>query len=136
MVEFVDGSIIAEMSTPEMGLPIHCALTYPVRAGSGDRVQTSRPRCCSLRFEEPDVEKFPSLQLARWAGTDGGFLPAILNAENEVAVDAFFDRKTGFTQITETVARRMQTLGNVPHPRFEQILESDQWARVRSAGFL
>ena len=135
MVEFVDGSIIAEMSTPDMGLPIHCALTYPARAGS-DRVQTSRPRCGSLRFEEPDVEKFPSVELARWAGTDGGFLPAMLNAENEVAVDAFFDRKIGFTQITETVARTMLTLDNVPHPSFEQIVESDRWAREQAAGLL
>lgn len=131
MVEFVDGSIIAQMSTPDMCLPIQYALTYPERAGS-DRVQTSLPKYGSLTFEEPDAEKFPSLKLARWAGTDGGLLPAVLNAANEVAVDAFFERKIGFTQITETVDKTMQTLDNVSHPTFEQILESDRWAREKA----
>ncbi|HAV62967.1 MAG TPA: 1-deoxy-D-xylulose-5-phosphate reductoisomerase [Verrucomicrobiales bacterium] len=134
MVEFVDGSIIAQLSTPDMCLPIQYALTYPDRAGS-DRVQTSLPKYGSLTFEEPDVDKFPSLKLARWAGTDGGLLPAVLNAANEVAVDAFFNRRIGFTQITATVERTMQALDNVAHPSFDQILESDRWAR-RKAGTL
>lgn len=131
MVEFVDGSIIAQMSTPDMCLPIQYALTYPERAGS-DRVQTSLPKYGTLTFEEPDADKFPSLKLARWAGTDGGLLPAVLNAANEVAVEAFFNRQIRFTQITETVEKTMQALDNVLHPTFDQILESDQWARSRA----
>ncbi len=134
MVEFVDGSIIAQLSTPDMCLPIQYALTYPDRIGS-DRVQTSLPKYGSLSFEEPDADKFPALRLARWAGTDGGLLPAVLNAANEVAVEAFFNRQIGFTQITETVEKTMQALDNVAHPTFEQILESDQWAR-KTAGAL
>jgi 1-deoxy-D-xylulose-5-phosphate reductoisomerase len=131
MVEFVDGSILAQMSTPDMCLPIQYALTYPDRAGS-DRVQTSLPKYSSLTFEEPDLEKFPSLKLARWAGTDGGTLPAVLNAANEVAVDAFFNRRIGFVQITETVERTMQAHANIAHPSFEEILEADRWARVKA----
>lgn len=128
MVEFVDGSIIAQMSTPDMCLPIQYALTYPDRAGS-DRVQTSLPKYGSLTFEEPDVDKFPSLKLARWAGTDCGTLPAVLNAANEIAVEAFFNRRIGFLQITETVERTMQAHTNISHPSFGEILAADRWAR-------
>jgi len=85
MVEFVDGSLLAQLSTPDMCLPIQYALTYPERAVS-DRVQTNFPRIGSLTFEEPDVERFPAIELARRAGEVGGTLPAVLNAANEVAV--------------------------------------------------
>ncbi len=135
MVEFVDGSIIAQMSAPDMCLPIQYALTYPDRAGS-DRVQTSLPKYGTLTFEEPDVEKFPSLKLARWAGTDGGTLPAVLNAANEVAVDAFFNRRIGFVQITETVERTMNAHANIAHPSFDEILAADQWARGQALSFV
>src|SRR5213078_662861 len=86
MVEFVDGSIIAQLSTPDMCLPIQYALTYPERVGS-DRVQTSLAKLGSLTFEEPDVDRFPALTLARKAGETGGTMPAVLNAANEVAVE-------------------------------------------------
>src|SRR4030095_1294934 len=85
MVEFVDGSIIAQLSTPDMCLPIQYALTYPERVPS-DRVQTSLAKLGSLTFEEPDTDRFPALNLARRAGEVGGTLPAVLNAANEVAV--------------------------------------------------
>src|SRR5437764_1355643 len=88
MVEFVDGSILAQMSTPDMCLPIQYALTYPERASS-ERVQTNLARLGSLTFEEPDTERFPALNLARRAGDVGGTLPAVLNAANEAAVDEF-----------------------------------------------
>src|SRR5207344_1125940 len=104
MVEFVDGSLIAQLSTPDMCLPIQYALTYPDRAAS-DRVQTDFPKIGSLTFEEPDVERFPALELARRAGEVGGTLPAVLNAANEVAVEAFVTRQINFPQITETVRR-------------------------------
>src|SRR5260221_8249699 len=83
MVEFVDGSMIAQLSTPDMCLPIQYALTYPERAGS-DRVQTNLARLGTLSFEEPDLERFPSLSLARRAGEIGGTLPAVLKPANEV----------------------------------------------------
>src|SRR6185436_20153192 len=88
MVEFVDGSMLAQLSTPDMCLPIQYALTYPSRVGS-DRVQTNLAKLGSLTFEEPDTERFPALNLARRAGEIGGTLPAVLNAANEVAVEAF-----------------------------------------------
>lgn len=128
MVEFVDGSLLAQLSTPDMCLPIQYALTYPARAAS-DRVQTCFPKIGSLTFEEPDVERFPAIELARRAGETGGTLPAVLNAANEVAVEAFVNRKINFPQITETVRRVMDAHQTVSHPGLEQILEADAWAR-------
>jgi 1-deoxy-D-xylulose-5-phosphate reductoisomerase len=131
MVEFVDGSLLAQLSTPDMCLPIQCALTYPDRAAS-DRVQTDFPKIGSLTFEEPDLERFPALELARRAGEVGGTLPAVLNAANEIAVEAFVNRKINFSQITETVRRTMEQHRVVAHPALEQILEADAWARTEA----
>lgn len=128
MVEFVDGSIIAQLSTPDMCLPIQYALTYPERIGS-QRVQTDFARIGSLTFEQPDLERFPALKLARRAGETGGTLPSVLNAANEVAVDAFCARKITFDQIPEVVARTMDRHQTVTHPTLDQILEADRWAR-------
>jgi 1-deoxy-D-xylulose-5-phosphate reductoisomerase len=132
MVEFVDGSLIAQLSTPDMCLPIQYALTYPERAAS-DRVQTNFPKIGTLTFEEPDVERFPALELARRAGEIGGTLPAVLNAANEVAVEAFVNRKINFPQITTTVRRTMDAHKVVSQPSLEQILAADAWARVEAA---
>ena len=132
MVEFVDGSMISQMSTPDMCLPIQYALTYPERAVS-DRVQTSLARYGSLTFEEPDTERFPSLNLARQAGEVGGTLPAVMNAANEVAVEAFCNRKITFLQITETVGRVIERHQVVAHPALPQLLEADAWARAEAA---
>jgi len=128
MVEFVDGSLLAQLSTPDMCLPIQYALTYPARSVS-DRVQTNFPKIGSLTFEEPDVARFPAIDLARQAGEIGGTLPAVLNAANEIAVEAFVNRKINFPQITETVRRVMEAHKTVAHPGLEQILEADAWAR-------
>ena len=132
MVEFVDGSLLAQLSTPDMCLPIQYALTYPDRAAS-ERVQTDFPKVGTLTFEEPDVERFPALELARRAGEVGGTLPAVLNAANEIAVEAFVNRKLNFPQITETVRRVMAAHQVVAHPSFEQILAADAWARQEAA---
>jgi 1-deoxy-D-xylulose-5-phosphate reductoisomerase len=128
MVEFVDGSLLAQLSTPDMCLPIQYALTYPDRVAS-ERVQTDFPSIGSLTFEEPDLERFPSLDLARRAGEAGGTLPAVLNAANEVAVEAFVDGRINFPQITATVRRTMDRHHVVEHPSLSQILEADAWAR-------
>ena len=128
MVEFVDGSLIAQLSTPDMCLPIQYALTYPARAAS-NRVQTDFPKIGTLTFEEPDLERFPAVELARQAGESGGTLPAVLNAANEIAVEAFVNRKISFPQITETVRRTMNAHKVVSHPTLEKILEADLWAR-------
>ncbi len=132
MVEFVDGSLLAQLSTPDMCLPIQYALTYPDRAAS-DRVQTDFPKLSSLTFEAPDPERFPALTLARRAGEEGGTLPAVLNAANEIAVEAFVNRKINFPQITETVRRTMDAHQVVAQPTLEQILAADVWARHEAA---
>ena len=134
MVEFVDGSVIAQLSTPDMCLPIQYALTYPHRVAS-DRVQTNFAKLGTLTFEEPDTERFPALNLARHAGEVGGTLPAVLNAANEVAVEAFCQRQITFAQIPEVVARTMQAHTVVAHPTLEQILAADAWARVEAGGW-
>ena len=133
MVEYVDGSMIAQLSTPDMCLPIQYALTYPERVGSG-RVQTNLAKLGTLTFEEPDAERFPALTLARRAGERGGTLPAVLNAANEVAVEAFCNRKIGFEEITAAVARVMERHEWVEKPSLEEILAADVWARGAAAG--
>jgi 1-deoxy-D-xylulose-5-phosphate reductoisomerase len=135
MVEFVDGSLLAQLSTPDMCLPIQYALTYPDRVAS-DRVQTNFPRLGSLTFEEPDTERFPSLELARRAGDTCGTLPAVFNAANEIAVDAFLAGRVTFPQITELVRRTLDAHRAVEHPTLEEILAADRWARQHAqSGF-
>ena len=131
MVEFVDGSLIAQLSTPDMCLPIQYALTYPARAAS-DRVQTNFPKLGTLTFEEPDTDRFPAIDLARRAGDTCGTMPAVFNAANEIAVEAFVNRKIAFPQITATVRRVMDAHKVVEHPTLEKILEADAWARMEA----
>ena len=133
MVEFVDGSIIAQMSAPDMCLPIQYALTYPARVSS-DRVQTNFAKIGTLTFEEPDVDRFPALGLARRAGEVGGTLPAVFNAANEVAVEAFCNRHITFDEIPAVVADTMKRHEVVDQPSLEQILTADVWARGATLG--
>ncbi|MCX6886480.1 MAG: 1-deoxy-D-xylulose-5-phosphate reductoisomerase [Verrucomicrobia bacterium] len=135
MVEFVDGSMLAQMSTPDMCLPIQYALTYPDRVSS-QRVQTDLARLGNLTFEDPDPDRFPALTLARRAGDVGGTLPAVLNAANEVAVDGFIAGKVSFTGIWELVASVMDHHEIVQQPSLDQILQADAWARAESARFI
>ena len=133
MVEFVDGSILAQLSTPDMCLPIQYALTYPERVASS-RVQTQPAKLGNLTFEEPDPERFPAMGLARRAGELGGTLPAVLNAANEVAVEAFCKGNLRFDQISQAVAQVMERHQRTDHPTLDQILAADQWARQETAG--
>ncbi len=132
MVEFIDGSILAQLSTPDMCLPIQYALTHPERRSS-QRVATDFARIGTLTFEEPDAARFPALGLARRAGLVGGTLPAVLNAANEVAVERFCNGDIGFTQIPATVGRVMDAHRWVAQPTLTEILEADQWARQAAA---
>jgi 1-deoxy-D-xylulose-5-phosphate reductoisomerase len=128
MVEFVDGSILAQLSSPDMCLPIQVALCHPERVASG-RVKTNFAQIGSLTFEEPDTERFPALNLARRAGEVAGTLPAVLNAANEVAVDRFCAGEISFPQIPSLVARVMNAHGTIQDPSLDQILAADAWAR-------
>ena len=99
MVEYVDGSVIAQLGVADMGIPILYALTYPNRLpGAAERLDLTRVG--ALTFEEPDLERFPCLGLARRALLDGDCAPAILNAANEVAVAAFLEGRIPFTRIS------------------------------------
>ena len=128
MVEFVDGSVLAQMSTPDMCLPIHYALLYPDRVASG-RVATDFPRIGSLEFEAPDPIRFPALDLARRAGERGGTLPAVMNAANEIAVEAFCNGQIGFMGISRLVAEVMERHETLLAPGLGEILSADNWAR-------
>jgi 1-deoxy-D-xylulose-5-phosphate reductoisomerase len=131
MVEFIDGSILAQLSTPDMCLPIQYALTYPQRLWS-ERVQTNLAKIGTLQFEEPDAVKFPALGLARQAGELGGTLPAVFNAANEVAVEAFCQGRITFDQIPVVVRRTMERHQKVAGPTLDQVLTADAWARAEA----
>ena len=106
MVEYVDGSVIAQLGVPDMAIPILYALTYPQRLHCpAERLDLTR--IASLSFEEPDVERFPCLALARQALLEGGSAPVILNAANEIAVAAFLEGRIRFTQIPELIAEAL-----------------------------
>jgi 1-deoxy-D-xylulose-5-phosphate reductoisomerase len=128
MVEFTDGSVLAQLSHSDMCFPIQYAVTWP------ERVPNSLPpldfgKVRQLEFATPRYEDFPALNLARRAGDEGGTLPAVMNAANEVAVSAFLDRKISFPRIWQTVAAVMDLHINVAHPGLDAILRADQWAR-------
>jgi 1-deoxy-D-xylulose-5-phosphate reductoisomerase len=133
MVEFVDGSIIAQMSTTDMALPIQYALTYPERY-AGACAPLDLTKVGTLDFEAPRMDLFPALDLARRAGTAGGTLPAVLNAANEAAVDAFLAGRLSFPGIWESVARAMDTVPFVEHPTLDQLIEADAAARAAVEG--
>jgi len=139
LVEFRDGSILAQLSVPDMRYPIQYALTWP-RRSPNSLPPTDLAKIGSLTFESPDREKFPSLRLAHKAGRVGGTMPAVLNAANEVAVARFVDGKIGFLQIFETVEKVMLAhhTGGPPgaswvaSPTLDVILKADLWARTEA----
>lgn len=131
MVEFVDGSVLAQMSLPDMRLPIQYALSYPERwPGCFPRLDFCRVG--TLTFEPPDTSRFPCLWLAYAAGREGGTMPAVLNAANEVAVEAFLEGRLTFNRIPEVVARVMEEHRVVHKPGLEAIMAADAWARQRA----
>lgn len=124
MVEFQDGSIIAQLGTPDMKLPIQYALCYPKRRPlAGERLDFKTLK--QITFEEPDPENFKGLKLAFAALTAGGSLPTVYNAANERAVSKFLDRKISFLEITEIIERSMEVHKVVKAPKVEEILEAE-----------
>lgn len=128
MVEYIDGVILAQMSCADMRIPIQYALTYPVRMESGvsgiDLIKLSK-----LHFIKPDFNKFPCLKLAYQSALDGGTMPAVLNASNEISVNNFLERKIAFTSIPEIVKKVLSKHKNITNPDLASILDSDNWAR-------
>ena len=128
LVEFVDGSLLAQLCEPNMRLPIQYALTYPERLPntlpSADFVKMAR-----MDFEMPDHDRFPALRLAREAGERGGTAPAVFNAANEVAVDRFVKGEIRFPDIWGIVESALARHRLVEHASLEEILAADRWAR-------
>lgn len=128
MVEFSDGTIIAQLSRPDMKAPIAYALSYPERLS--DIVEPlDFETLRTLTFEKPDRESFPCLDLAYSAIKDGGTMPAVLNAANEIAVDAFLKERIGFTDIPSIIERVIEKHQKMPCDTIEEVLEADAWAR-------
>ena len=132
LVEFVDGSLLAQMCEPNMRLPIQYALTYPHRL-TNTLPTANFEKMANLHFELPDNDRFPALELARESGNRGGTTPAVFNAANEVAVDRFVKGKINFPQIWETVAKVLSSHKTIEHAPLNVIIEADQWARSEAA---
>ncbi len=131
LVEFDDGSVLAQLSQTDMRVPIAHALGWPERINSGvpslDLVQTAR-----LSFEAPDIERFPCLALAQQAARAGGTAPAVMNAANEVAVAAFLGRRLNFASIAGVIESVLQQHEAGPVRSLEDALAADAWARERA----
>ncbi len=131
-VEFVDGSVLAQMSPPDMKLPIQYAMTYPERVK-----QVTEPldliKVGTLTFAKPDFRRFPCLALAREAARVGGGMPCVLNAADEVAVEAFVAGRIRFTDISRIVEKTMQAYRPAAGlPSLAEVVEIDQWAREKA----
>ncbi len=135
LVEFVDGSLIAHLGIPDMRIPIAYALSFPERLHLGlprlDLIATS-----PLTFEEPDLEKFPCLALAYKALELGGTAPAVLNAANEVAVEAFLTHKLRFDLIPVLIEKTLQETEIKPLQRLEDVIDADIFARIKAQEIL
>jgi 1-deoxy-D-xylulose-5-phosphate reductoisomerase len=128
MVEFADGSLLAQLGVTDMRLPIQYALTYPERLPTGLR-RLDLVRLGSLNFQKPDLKKFPSLGLAFEAARVGGSMPAALNAADEEAVEAFLRGKIGFLSIYKAVEKVVLRHRTIKNPSLQAILQTDEWAR-------
>lgn len=128
MVEFNDGSILAQLGITDMRLPIQYALTFPERLKTHLK-QINFLKLKQLTFKKPDFHKFPSLELCFYAGRGGGTLPCVLNAANEEAVEAFLNGRLLFSKIFRTVERVILRHKNIHNPRLNDIWQTDGWAR-------
>jgi 1-deoxy-D-xylulose-5-phosphate reductoisomerase len=128
MVEFIDGSVLAQLSVTDMCFPIQYAVTYPERMPSG-LPPLDLAKLGTLTFEQPDEKRFPALRLAREAGEQGGTLPGVLNAANEVAVEAFLAERISFPRIWGMVEEVMKKHRTEKEPSLEAIIDADRWAR-------
>ncbi len=124
-VEYVDGSVIAQLGFPSMHIPIQYALTYPHRREGIETRSFDFIKALRLDFEAPDLDKFPCLQLAFEAGKQGGTLPAVMNAANEEAVFMFLNKKISLWNIYEITKRMMEEHRNIKNPSLEEIIEQD-----------
>jgi 1-deoxy-D-xylulose-5-phosphate reductoisomerase len=135
LVEYVDGSVIAQLGAPDMRIPIASALAWPDRmATPAQRLDLAR--IGKLEFEEPDLGRFPALTLARGALAAGGAAPIVLNAANEVAVAAFLDERIGFGDIARTVERALQAIIAAAPVSIADVIDIDREVRVKAREFM
>ncbi len=133
MVCYQDGSVLAQLGSPDMRIPISHTLAWPARMPTSSK-RLNLAEVARLEFAEPDLLQFPALRLAREALKAGGGTPAILNAANEVAVDSFLKGKIGFLDIAGTVERVLEKLGTPPADSLEAVIELDATARRTAHG--
>lgn len=135
MVEYADGSIMAELGAPDMRIPLAYALCYPEqRAIDVPRLDFTTLK--ALTFEEPDLKKFPCLQYAYQAGEIGATMPTVVNAANEVAVEAFLQEQIGFTDIPAVISQVMEAHIVRPLLIIDDVIDADRWAREKSQSLL
>jgi 1-deoxy-D-xylulose-5-phosphate reductoisomerase len=129
LVEFVDGSVLAQLGNPDMRVPIACGLAWPERIPSG-AASLDLARAAALAFEPPDFERFPCLGLALQAARTGGSAPVVLNAANEIAVQEFLDGRLGFTRIAAVIGGVLDRLGSVEPASLDEVKAIDAEARA------
>ncbi len=135
MVEFIDGSVLAQLGTTDMQIPIQFAITYPIRRKTPvERLDFAKAG--KLHFEKPDRKKFPCVDLAYEAGEKGGTFPAVLNAANEVAVDRFLKEEIGFSDIPRIIDKTLAKYRPLTNGTLDGILMADRWARAQAAKIL
>ena len=135
MVEFVDGSVLAQLSLTDMRIPIQYALSYPNRLPNNSAA-IDFLKIRSLNFQKPDLKKFPCLKLAFQAAAEGGTLPAVLNATNEVSVAEFLNKRLKFYLIPYVVGKVLDKHKNKNNPHLEDILKADAWARLEALNII
>ncbi|WP_138414772.1 1-deoxy-D-xylulose-5-phosphate reductoisomerase [Aquibacillus sediminis] len=136
MVEYIDRSVIAQLGSPDMKVPIQYALTYPTRLDLSQTKRLNLSEIGQLHFNEMDMERFPCLQMAYDAGRKGGTMPTVLNAANEMAVELFLREKISFLQIEDFIQRAMQEHQVIKSPDLETILALDQQTRQQVISYL
>ena len=135
MVSYVDGSVLAQLGNPDMRIPIAHALAYPERIASGV-AQLDLSQIATLQFERPDFQRFPCLALAFEALEAGGTAPALLNAANEVAVQAFLDLKIGFRQIDRVIRHVIDSVAHGAASSIEAVMAQDALARAAAERYI
>lgn len=135
LVEYADGSVMAQLGSPDMRIPIQLALTFPERASNGFS-RLDLLKCGPLTFEEPDLEAFPCLGLAFEALKAGGTMPAAMNAANEAVVGLFLDGRIGFADIPRIIEEIMHKHAVNTNPGLDDIIETDRWARITIGGMI
>ena len=128
MIQTKDGAVKAQLGTPDMRIPIMYALSYPNRLNI-DTERLDFSKISTMNFKPVDIDRYPAIKLAYEAGRKEGSMPTVFNASNEVAVDAFINKKLRFILIEEVIERTMKAHTNISNPSLEEVLEVDKWAR-------